>query len=231
MGSMNRKVMIGSVVIGVISLVVTYSAPISDIWKGVTVLPCVGAMCSVLIQLIRDDAAHQRKKELMLQEQQYSLSASSHMANTVFDKQVEFSQLYVENVLEAFEALRHKMEWEDALDYAGKLTMLRLKYMCYLTAEVDQNLGEFEKKLRILGANSSYIKMPKGDGSRQEHRDAAAREMLEIFSAFAYVFDKNTEHQEVTLGSLSQKMRSMLGIEELAHHKKRIIGQNASFGS
>ncbi|EJL6785553.1 hypothetical protein KI701_17565 [Vibrio sp. D415a] len=228
---MNKNVIIGCAIVGTISLAVMYSAPISDIWKGITALPFAGALCGVLIQLIRDDAAHQRRKELMLQEQQYSLSASSHMANTVFDKQVEFSQLYVENVLDAFESLRQQPEWEEAHDYARTLTMLRLKYMCWLTAEVDQNLGEFEQKLRTLGANSAYIKMPKGEGTQQAHRDAAAREMLEIFSAFAYVLDKSTGHQEVTLASLSQKMRSMLGVEELAHHKKRIIGPQTNFGS
>lgn len=231
MESINMKIIVSATIIGVISLFVTYNAPISEIWKGVTALPFVGSLCTVLIQLIRDDAAHQRKKELMLQEQQYSLSASSHMANTVFDKQVEFSQLYVDIVLEAFETLRQKKEWEESLDYAGKLTMLRLKYMCWLTSETDQSLGMFEQKLRILGANSLYIKMPKGEGTRQEHRDAAAIEMLEIFSSFVYIFDKSTEHQDVTLESLSKKMRFVLGIEELAHHKKRIIGQQTRFGS
>ncbi|HHI4956894.1 TPA: hypothetical protein ACP5S6_003783 [Vibrio parahaemolyticus] len=230
MGNINKKVIIGSTAVGFVSLAVAYNAPLSDMWKGITILPFVGAMCSVLIQLIRDDAAHQRTKDLMLQEQQYSLSASSHMANAVFDKQVEFSQLYVEKVIEAFEDLRRKKEWDEAHDYSRQLTMLRLKYMCWLTAEIDENLGEFEKKLRTLGANSSYINMPKGEGTQQEHRDEAAREMLEIFSAFVYVLDKSTGHQEASLESLSIKMRSMLGVEELAHHKKRIIGKPIGFG-
>jgi len=220
---LKNKVILGSIFIGAISLCVVYSAPLSDIWKGIAALPSIGAMCSILIQLIRDDIAHQRQKELLIHEQQYSLAASSHMANTVFDKQVEFSNKYVAIVLDAFETLRRLQEWEVAHDYAGKLTMLRLSYMCWLTSEIDKNLEVFEQKLRTLGANSVYIKMPKGPATDQEHRDAAAREMLEIYSAFVDVLGKNVKDSEASLQSLSIKLRTILDVEDLAYLKKVII--------
>jgi hypothetical protein len=223
MDKLKNKVIIGSSAVGVISLFVAYSAPISEIWRGIAALPFIGAMFSVLVQLFRDDVAHQRQKELLIQEQQYSLAASSHMANTVFDKQVEFSDKYVVFVIDAFNTLEQSQDWEIAHDFARKLTMLRLSYMCWLTSEIDKNLEVFEQKLRTLGAKSSYIKMPKGEGTNQEHRDAAAQEMLDIYSAFVYVLEKNTEHPEATLQSLSIKMRAILDVEDLAYLKKLII--------
>ncbi|NTW88032.1 MAG: hypothetical protein HGB26_02660 [Desulfobulbaceae bacterium] len=223
MDKLKNKVIIGSSAVGVISLFVAYSAPISDIWRGITALPFVCAMFSVLVQLFRDDVAHQRQKELLIQEQQYSLAASSHMANTVFDKQVEFSDKYVVLVLDAFKTLEQLQDWEIAHDFARKLTMLRLSYMCWLTSEIDKNLEVFEQKLRTLGAKSSYIKMPKSEGTNQENRDAAAQEMLDIYSAFVYVLGKNTVHPEATLQSLSVKMRAILGVEDFAYIKKLII--------
>jgi hypothetical protein len=151
------------------------------------------------------------------------LAASSHIANTVFDKQVEFTNKYVAIVLDAFETLRCLQDWEVAHDFAGKLTMLRLSYMCWLTSEIDKNLAVFEQKLRTLGANSIYIKMPKDIGTNQEHRDAAAREMLEIYSDFVDVLGTGVEHSQATLQSLSIKMRAILDVEDLGYLKKQII--------
>lgn len=186
-------------------------------------MPAVGAMFTAIFQLVRDDAAHERKKEILLKEQHYSLAASSHMANVVFDKQVEFSDKYTSEVLNAFHTLMPKQDWEDAHSFAKNLTFIRLEYMCWLTSDIDENLEEFEEKLRTLGAHSSYIKMPKGAGTNQEHRDEAAREMLEIQAAFLYILEKVEGHPEVRLSSFSKKMRSMLNVEELTTLKNKLV--------
>lgn len=194
-------------------------------------MPAVGAMFAAIFQLVRDDAAHGRKKEILLKEQHYSLAASSHMANVVFDKQVEFSDKYTAEVLNSFHTLMPKRDWEEAHDFAKNLTFIRLEYMCWLTTEIDENLEAFEKKLRTLGANSSYIKMPKGEGTNQEHRDEAAREMLEIQNAFLNILDKTEEQPEVKLSSLSKKMRKMLNVEELATLKNKLVDSSLQSNS
>ncbi|ROS70932.1 hypothetical protein [Vibrio crassostreae] len=209
--------------IAFISLCVTFAAPISEIFKGVTAIPAVGAMVAALYQLVRDNSAHERNKELNLQKQNLALASSSHMANAVFDKQAEFSDQYVKLVLKAFNELRTKTDYDEAHAFAADLTILRLEYMNWLTEEIDNNLEGFERQLRKLGANSQYIKMPKGEGTVQEHRDNAAREMLDIQSAFIYVLEKSTHGHDASLVTLSKKMRAILGVEELAHHKNKIL--------
>ncbi|PSU75037.1 hypothetical protein C9J21_19250 [Photobacterium phosphoreum] len=217
------KIYISLFTIAVVSFGFAFYAPIAEIFKGIVVMPAVGAMFAAIFQLVRDDAAHVRKKEILIKEQHYSLAASSHMANVVFDKQVEFSDKYASEALNAFHTLMPKQDWQEAHSFAKNLTFIRLEYMCWLTTEIDENLEEFENKLRTLGANSSYIKMPKGEGTIQDHRDEAAREMLEIQAAFLYILEKTDKHPEVRLSSLSKKMRKMLNVEDLTTLKNKLV--------
>jgi hypothetical protein len=217
------KIYISLFTIAVVSFGFAFYAPIAEIFKGIVVMPAVGAMFAAIFQLVRDDAAHVRKKEILIKEQHYSLAASSHMANVVFDKQVEFSDKYTSEALNAFHTLMPKQDWQEAHSFAKNLTFIRLEYMCWLTTEIDENLEEFENKLRTLGANSSYIKMPKGEGTIQDHRDEAAREMLEIQAAFLYILEKTDKHPEVRLSSLSKKMRKMLNVEDLTTLKNKLV--------
>lgn len=225
------KIYISLFTIAVVSFGFAFYAPIAEVFKGIVVMPAVGAMFAAIFQLIRDDAAHVRRKEILIKEQHYSLAASSHMANVVFDKQVEFSDKYTSEVLKAFHTLMPKNDWQEAYSFAKNLTFIRLEYMCWLTTEIDENLEEFEKKLRTLGANSSYIRMPKGEGTIQEHRDEAAREMLEIQAAFLYILEKTDNHSEVRLSSLSKKMRKMLNVEELATLKNKLVDSSLQSNS
>ncbi|MGI2146157.1 hypothetical protein [Shewanella frigidimarina] len=57
----------------------------------------------------------------------------------------------------------------------------------------------------------------------QEHRDEAAREMLEVQAAFLYILEKTGKHPEVRLSSLSKKMRKMLNVEDLATLKNKLV--------
>ncbi|EHK2875280.1 hypothetical protein J7X17_004681, partial [Vibrio parahaemolyticus] len=209
--------------IAVISLCVVFFAPINEVFRGIAATPAVGSLVAALYQLVRDNAAHERSQELNLQKQNLALASSSHMANAVFDKQAEFSDKYVKLVLKAFNELSTKTQYEDARGFATDLTILRLEYMNWLTEEIDTNLESFEGQLRRLGVNSLYIKSPKGEGTIQKHRDDATREMLEIHSAFVFFLDKSTHDHGASLVTLSKKMRTILGVEELAHHKNRIL--------
>ncbi|EKO3922510.1 hypothetical protein MRM63_14690 [bacterium 19MO03SA05] len=217
------KIYVYLVVIAIISLCVTFWAPVNEIFRGVATIPAVGALIAALYQIVRDHSAHERNKELILQRENLTLASSSHMANAVFEKQAEFSDKYVKLVLNAFNELRKTNNSDEAHGFSAELTILRLEYMNWLTEEIDSNLESFERQLRKLGSCSMYIKMPKGEGTVQEHRDKAAGEMLDIQFAFTNILEKSTHDHDVSLITLSKKMRAILGVEELAHHKNRIL--------
>jgi hypothetical protein len=69
MNILKNKLILGSIAIGTISLIVAYSAPIADIWRGIATIPFIGAIFSILLKLILDELAHQRQKEMLIHEQ------------------------------------------------------------------------------------------------------------------------------------------------------------------
>lgn len=171
------------------------------------------------------------QSELQQGQQLFNLGAMSHMAITVFNKHVEFSELYLEKVLHAFNYLRSNSDdVKLALTFAGELTMIRFKYAAWLTEGIDKQLKTFEDKLRTLGANGEYISMPKGEGTDQEDRDRAAREMLSILSAFISWNQPPENHPEVHLNSIHNTLRDILGVSKLVNVRELII-QNANLQS
>lgn len=163
------------------------------------------------------------QSELQHEQQTFNLGAMSHMASTVFDKHVEFAELYIEKVMEAFHYLRMNRDSEKALGFAGDLTKLRFKFAAWLTDDIDFQLITFEDKLRTLGANSEYIKMPKGPATDQEHRDAAARELLEILSSFTSWKDPTDSHPEAQLNYIQNALRDTLGVNKLVKIRELIV--------
>ena len=129
--------------------------------------------------------------------------------------------------MDAFHYLRSNRNSEKAIGFAGDLTKLRFKFSAWLTNDIDLQLIKFEDKLRTLGANSEYIKMPKGEGTNQEHRDLAARELLEILSAFTSWKEPSSTHPEVQLNYIQNSLRDVLGVNKLVKIRDLIV-QNAN---
>lgn len=175
-----------------------------------------------------ESAKKELQSKLQQEQQVFSLGAMSHMATTAFDKHVEFSEKYLEKVLQAFHELRTSCDSKIALSFAGELTHLRFKYAAWLTENIDKNLSKFESKLRILGANSEYVDMPKGEGTNQEDRDNAAREMLSILSAFISWNTTPESHKEAHIDYILKALRDILGTSKLVDIRERLLSNAGS---
>jgi hypothetical protein len=136
-----------------VSLGITFFAPISEGYKGIAALPSVGGLVAALFQLIRDHSAHQRKLELQNEQQLFNLGATSHMANTVFDRHVEFCEKYLAEVHQLVVTLTREGPTQKALDHAGNLYSLRIEYTAWITPEIDQKL----KSLGTLVLRVRYV--------------------------------------------------------------------------
>lgn len=123
----------------VVSAIITLVAPISEFFKGVTILPAVAVLSGAVWQLFRDRLSHERNLEIQQREEfvksdfqrwqdLFSLGATSHMANTVFNKHVEFCEKYLEEVHETVVTLTREGPTEKALNHSNELYSLRIKY-------------------------------------------------------------------------------------------------------
>jgi hypothetical protein len=82
-------------------------------------------LIGVLYQLLRDEAAHQKEVWLQHDDQLFQVGATSHMANMVFDKHVEFSEEYVTEVQRTVDTLFAHGPHEKALEHANNLQEIR----------------------------------------------------------------------------------------------------------
>lgn len=124
---MNTKT-IGIITIAAFAFVVAFFLPTTELMKGFIATPGIFGLMGVLYQLIRDEASFERNKLIQGLQHSFGLGASSHMANTVFDKHVEFCEKYLEEVHVIADELFREGPTKGAVDFGNKLYTLKLEY-------------------------------------------------------------------------------------------------------
>lgn len=212
-----------------VSLIVTFFAPIGEIYRGIASLPCVGALVAALYQLFRDNAVHQRAIELQNEQQLFNLGATSHMANTVFDKHVSFCEKYLTEVHQTVVTLTKEGPTQNALDHAADLYNLRIKYTAWITPEIDKKLLPFEKALRAIGSNAGLAKALAGEEDREGTRSKAISEMFDIFRSLMDIGDSDVKDEDSTVVAVKERIREILQVNELVSIREYLVVKAASF--
>jgi len=167
-------------VIGVIfsaSLLFFFWHPGGDFIQSLAGTTFVGSTFALLIQILRDQATHDRALFLLSTQNNFSLGASSHMANIAFDKHVMFSEEYAQEVNVTIRTLFTNGPTQKTLEHANKLYLIREKYIVWLTVEIENSLDKFEKRLRGIGADAYLVGASNDLPNRQ---DVIARMDLKV---------------------------------------------------
>ncbi|MCL2920040.1 hypothetical protein [Shewanella litorisediminis] len=216
-----------AIVVGV-SLGITFFAPINDVYKGIASLPGVAGLAAALFQLIRDHAAHQRNLEIQQGQQLFNLGATSHMANSVFDKHVEFCERYLAEVHQTVVTLTREGPTREALKHAGNLYTLRIEYTAWITPEMDEKLMPFEKAVRKIGANSGLVSALSGEENRDGARTKALEEMYDVFSNLMGIGDVKVKDEDATVVEVKNRVREILQVNELVLIREYLINRASS---
>lgn len=86
--------------------------------KGIIASPVAGSLFAALYQIFRDQAAFEKQKYFELRKRVFDIGATSHMANTLFDKHVIFCEKYIEELYKTLLTLFKK-------DQQKKLSTMR----------------------------------------------------------------------------------------------------------
>ncbi len=148
-----------------------YWNPSSAAIQFLASIPLVGSLIAALVQILRDQAAHERAMLVLAEQNRFSLGASSHMANVAFDKHVEFSEEYAKEVHKALTTLFREGPTPEVLRHTGALYALQQKYAVWLTPKVERDLETFESALRRIGANAGYVRDAPSAEDRQQRLD------------------------------------------------------------
>lgn len=150
----------------------------------------------------------------------FALGATSLMANTAFNKHVAFSEEYAAEMDRTMTTLFTEGPTKKALQHAGTLADIRVKWNLWLTPELETALGRFEGVIRDIGAKAWLIEQIHGDDSRP----AVVKEMYSQF-AEAMALEKWEDKpvsRELALTNVKAKLREVLGIKELTQLRSEL---------
>ena len=219
---------LGVIIIAGASFSVVFFAPIGEVYRGIASLPFVGALFTALFQLFRDNATHQRNLELQQEQQIFNLGATSHMANTVFDRHVEFSQKYLAEVHQLVITLTKEGPTQIALEHASKLYSLRIEYTAWITPEIDEKLMPFEKAVRKIGSRAHLVNALSGEEDREGTRSNAITEMFDIFTSIMDSNEAEVKDADTTVVAVKNRVREILQINELVSIREYLIHRASS---
>lgn len=219
------KALLALAVVFVTSLVIATVLSASEVVRAIAVAPGVAALIGAVFVILRDHAAHERMLALRRDDQQFQVGAMSHMSAVVFDKHVAFCEEYMAEVNRTIETLVREHANVDAVGHANALYMLRMRNATWVTAAMSARLSGFEDAVRKMGAQAHFINTTAGDPRYAEQRAAAIDFVFKEFERIMpQLFSKSGE-EGVSVESIQQRVRTMLGIEELVELRTKLVAR------
>lgn len=225
---------IGLGVIFVLAFLVASVLPTASILQSAAEASGIAALIGALFTLIRDHANHERAVLLqVLQEQkddrarrldqQFQVGAMSHMSAVVFDKHVAFCEEYMAEVNRTIETLIREHATLDAVEHANALYSLRMRHATWVTVAMSERLSGFEQAVRKMGAQAHFVNTTAGDPRYAEQRAAAIEFVFSEFERIMPQMFSKAGEEGISAESIQQRVRTMLGIEELVELRTKLI--------
>ena len=205
----------------VISLWVTRQFSQNEWAEILTTTPIPIALMAVLYQIFRDNAAFERELIKQNENNDFILSATSHMANVAFDKHVEFAEKYLKAAQEELKKLRPVGQNGDiAQKAARRLFEVREEFGAWVTKEIREALEPFEHALLKFSAHADAL---------EKHSPGISQPKIveDFFAIYKKLKDvKDDERNAVAEEGetcLIENLQAILGIPDLTQLRKRYI--------
>jgi len=211
--------------VSVIAFLAAFFLPTTEIMKGAIATPGILGLLFILYQLMRDEAAFERNLRIQSQQQSFGLGATSHMANKVFDKHVEFCEKYLAEVNDIANKLFRVGPTKEAVYFANGLYTLKIEYSTWLTDDISDSLFPFEQALREFGATNGFIESTINVERYAEQRQKKIPQVHNDFSKILNLSNDKNPDPDMAVQSVVRKARSILDLDELVWLRKQIIIQ------
>lgn len=211
-----------------LSICATVFLPIPDMFRGLASVPGVAALLGLVVQISRDQVAHERRLTLQQEAQSFTVSTASHMAIVAFDKHVIFCEAYFGKMNSGLKLLFGAGPTADALTLAEELKSLRGDFSPWLTEDIENQLFPFEHALRKIGAQSRLLE-------HLEVGDKRTQIVNQMYEAFGIVIGMQKaaadEQTDIAATKILDHLRGILGIRELTALRRRALDSAMARGS
>jgi hypothetical protein len=216
---------LGVMAVGTIAFWLSYKFSENGGVAIVSAIPGAGALIGALFQIFRDKTAFDHSRILQNENNDFILSATSHMANKAFDKHVEFSEEYLpmaeSRVIKLFQAMPAEENMRVvARKLADDLFGVRKKFSLWVTEEIRIDLEPFEKALRKMDGLAGLI-------ASRDPSDQQGKLVETFFATLKKIGDvKDNEKDAVAEEGairLKEILQKILGIPELTLLRRRYV--------
>lgn len=190
--------------------------------QALIALPGAAGLLLALWELVKANINHQHRLDETNAANSFVLSATSHMAETAFDKHVEFSESYVSKANDGLGILFREGPTVKALDVASQLYGIRIRYVLWETKDVSAFLDKFERALREIGADEHLLNdVPVGEGR--------AKLVQRLYENFKKVVNlealPDQPTPEIAVTHIIDRLRDHLGVTELTALRKYYLAE------
>jgi hypothetical protein len=220
---MNRiAVIIGSFLVAIIAFIALAFSNVSGAVQALITLPGSAGLLYALWQIIQLNIEHQHRLEEKRAENDFILSATSHMAERAFDKHVEFCEEYLKEVDEGLKILFQEGPTTKALRIAESLYKTRRRFIVWETPDVAQLLDKFEMAFSRIGASNDFV----SSLGASEERAKIVAEMYALFKDVTTFRElPNNPTPDIAIASIIAGLRDHLGITKLTTLRKHYLDE------
>jgi hypothetical protein len=194
--------------VAIFSFLTAYYLRQNGLLAKATAAPGIIALLGALYQIFRDNAAFERELMKQNENNDFILSATSHMAIVAFDKHAAFAEKYVAEVHHCIGSLIQTGATKNALEQARNLGAIRREFTIWETDDMSKTLDRFEQALRTIGAQAT----------------TKPEEVYDIFNK-VLGFEKAPEtlSDEIIWSVVIQRIRELLNIAGLTKLRQNYI--------
>ncbi len=209
-----------SIVVIVLSAIMIYVLPLSNSFRELFSLPAIMGLFSILVQGWRDQISYEREKELQKKQHEFELSVASHMANVVFDKQVEFCEKYYQKMVDIISNLGSVL-FRDIGDmgrnYVKELKEIRRLYSPWISSETENKLVVYENKLWDISAGSFFSTLSPNSTEEEKQFEKKTKSIFEVYAEYLGIkyFDGERMHVKDAASIVLDDLKEILGVTDL----------------
>ena len=208
-----------AVVIVISTLCVVY-LPVASELKTMFSLPGIAGLFSLIVQGWRDQVAYERDAELQQKQHSFDLAVASHMANKVFDKQVEFTEQYTSKFYSIMQKLFQDGPSDEASLYEKDLREIRIRFLPWISNDLNRKLIPYELALGKIG---NFGILERATRKTVEHSEYVLK-MFEVFKEFIGItVDDSVREPKAAADAVLEHLRDVLDIYDLEMLRRTAI--------
>ena len=214
----------------IISFLTAWLLPVQEIFKGIFAVPGSLALLGVIYQLIRDSAQFERSMFMQKDQQIFNLGATSHMATVAFDKHVEFCEKYMAEVHETVDTLFKEGPSKTALNHSAALFTIGREYSAWIPKKIALQLEPFENAIHRIGTTSGLVEdLPNSSKDKPKAISESYAELKKVLELDDIETGDPDKKNLIAKENIKEKIRSILGINELTEIRLFIIKKSIDF--